>query len=80
MCGVHPRTTMRIAVSIVTFAALLVWFHEPLFTLLDVLFSGEWSSGRRLTLALLAALSVFPPLILATALADTLFNRYLTAE
>lgn len=77
--GVHPRTATRIVVSIAVFAGVGVWFHEPLFTLVGALSSGGFS-GRRLTLFLLAALSALLPLLVATALADTLYDRYLTEE
>lgn len=74
--GVHPRTAIRVIVSTTTFLFVLGWFHEPLFTLLDGLSSSDGLSGRRLTLLLLAALSVFPPLLLATVLADALYDRW----
>ncbi len=70
--GVHPRTATRIVVSIVMFAGFIVWFHEPLFTLLGALSSPDGISSRRLTLFLLATLSTLIPLLVATALVDAL--------
>lgn len=74
--GVHPRTATRIVVSVVVFVGVAIWFHEPLLTLVGALSSGGFS-GRRLTLFLLAALSALLPLLVATALADALYDRYL---
>ena len=78
--GVHPRTATRALVVAVTFSLLLVVFHEPLFILARGLSAPDGLSGRRLTLLLLAALSAFPPLLVATALADALYDRYLTPK
>ena len=77
--GVHPRTATRIVVSVVVFVGFVVWFHEPLLTLVGALSSGGFS-GRGLTLFLLAALSALIPLLVATALADALYDRYLAEE
>jgi hypothetical protein len=78
--GVHPRTATRIVVSIVVFAAFAAWFHEPLSTLVGMLSSPDGISSRQLTLVLLAALSALVPLMVATALADALYDRYLAKE
>ena len=77
MGGLHPRTALRLLVAAVTLALLAVWFHKPLFTLLGGLAAPGGLSARRLTLALLAGLSVLPPLMLANVLADALYDRYL---
>ena len=80
MYGIHPRTATRIAVSIAMFVGVAVWFHDPLLTLVSVLSSSDGFSGRQLTLFLLAALSALVPLLVATALADALYDRYIGNE
>ncbi|WP_049999210.1 hypothetical protein [Halococcus sediminicola] len=72
--GLHPRTTTRLFVIGVVFLGLFVQFREPLATLSGLLLDGV--SGRELTLALLALLSALVPLLVATALADALYDRF----
>jgi hypothetical protein len=76
--GLHPRTATRVAVIGVVFLGLAVQFRTPLATLSELLLDGI--SGRELTLALLALLSTLVPLLVATALADALYDRYLADE
>lgn len=72
--GLQPRTAIRVLVIGMVFLGLSVRFHEPLATLSGILLSGTLT-GRELTLALLAALSTLVPLLIATALADALYDR-----
>lgn len=76
--GLHPRTATRLLVIGVVFLGLAVQFREPLATLSGLLLDGI--AGRELTLALLALLSALVPLLVATAVADALYDRYLTDE
>jgi predicted RND superfamily exporter protein len=72
--GLHPRTATRLLVIGVVFLGLLLQFRDPLATLSALLLDGV--SGRELTLALLALLSTLVPLLVATALADALYDRF----
>ena len=72
--GLYPRTATRLFVIGVVFLGLFVQFREPLATLSGLLLDGI--SGRELTLALLALLSALVPLLVATALADALSDRF----
>ncbi|WP_435076528.1 hypothetical protein [Halococcus sp. AFM35] len=76
--GPHPRTATRLVVIGTVFLGLFVQFREPLATLSELLLDGV--SGRELTLALLALLSALVPLLVATALADALYDRYLADD
>ena len=76
--GLHPRTATRLVVIDTVFLGLAVQFRAPLATLSGLLLDGI--SGRELTLALLALLSALVPLLVATALADALYDRYLADD
>jgi predicted RND superfamily exporter protein len=71
--GLQPRTATRVLVIGVVFLGLFIQFREPLTTLSGLLLDGV--SGRELTLTLLALLSTLVPLLVATALADALYDR-----
>lgn len=72
--GLRPRTATRLLVIGIVFLGLFVQFREPLATLAGLLFDGV--SGRELTLVLLALLSALVPLLIATAIADALYDRF----
>lgn len=72
--GLRSRTVTRLFVIGIVFLGLFVQFREPLATLAGLLFDGV--SGRELTLVLLALLSALVPLLIATAIADALYDRF----
>ncbi|WP_256684245.1 hypothetical protein [Halococcus qingdaonensis] len=72
--GLRPRTATRLLVIVIVFLGLFVQFREPLATLAGLLLDGV--SGRELTLVLLALLSALVPLLIATAIADALYDRF----
>ncbi|GAA0468765.1 hypothetical protein MUK72_06815 [Halococcus dombrowskii] len=72
--GLRPRTATRLLVIGIVFLGLFVQFRDPLATLAGLLFDGI--SGRELTLVLLALLSALVPLLIATAIADALYDRF----
>ncbi|EMA45648.1 hypothetical protein C448_07422 [Halococcus morrhuae DSM 1307] len=72
--GLRPRTATRLLVIGIVFLGLFVQFRKPLATLAGLLFDGV--SGRELTLVLLALLSALVPLLIATAIADALYDRF----
>jgi predicted RND superfamily exporter protein len=72
--GLQPRTATRLLVIGIVFLGLFVQFREPLATLAGLILDGI--SGRELTLVLLALLSALVPLLIATAIADALSDRF----
>lgn len=74
--GVDPRTAIRLVTVVVVFAPFVALFHETLFAYVELLTATGPPSRRELTLALLAAFSVFPPLMIAVRVADLLYDRY----
>lgn len=72
--GLRPRTVTRLLVIGIVFLGLFVQFRKPLTTLAGLLLDGV--SGRELTLVLLALLSTLVPLLIATAIADALYDRF----
>ncbi|WP_049899619.1 hypothetical protein [Halococcus agarilyticus] len=73
---VHPRTATRLVAVVVVFAPFVALFHEALFAYVERLTASGTPSSREFTLALLAALSVFPPLVVATRVADLAYDRF----
>ncbi|EMA47546.1 hypothetical protein [Halococcus saccharolyticus] len=75
--GVDPRTVIRLVTVVVVFVPLFALFHEVLSAYVDLLTATGVPSSRELTLALLAAFSIFPPLMIAIRIADLLYDRYI---
>ncbi|EMA52673.1 MULTISPECIES: hypothetical protein [Halococcus] len=75
--GVDPRTAIRLVTVVVVFVPFVALFHETLFAYVDLLTATGVPSSRELTLALLAAFSIVPPLAIAIRVADLLYERYI---